>query len=136
MKIYFVLTLLIGGLQCLSTSAIAAPKCSLKTLKGTYLYSANGTKDGIPYAESGQEYYDGNGKVNSTYTDNTGYTGKSGGVYTLGENCIGVAHYISGESFAMYVDPKGSEFSWIAESRKYNYALTGFEKRVTTTELK
>jgi hypothetical protein len=72
MKIKFIIALLIGGLQCLSTSATAAPKCSLKTLKGTYLYSANGTKDGIPYAESGQEYYDGNGKITSTYTDNTG----------------------------------------------------------------
>jgi hypothetical protein len=44
-------------------STSLTPKCSLKTLKGTYVYSHIGYRDGVQYIESGQEVFDGKGSI-------------------------------------------------------------------------
>lgn len=123
-------------LMAASLVATAAPKCSLKTLKGTYIYSASGTRDGIPFAESGQEVYDGKGNVMNYYTDNTGESGTSTATYTMGENCIGESTYSSGESYAIYASPNGSEFTWVAKSKAGDSVSTGTQRRVTTAIMK
>jgi hypothetical protein len=128
-------SLLISAAICLALLplpqvASAAPKCSLKTLKGTYIYGATGVKNGAMNVEAGQDIFDGKGNIQNTYTDSQGVTIVTTGTYTMSSNCTGVSTYKdSGVSYEIFTGPKGDLFSWISVSD--NYKISGQESRVS-----
>lgn len=95
-----------------SASAFAADECSGADLKGHYTYWLQGTdKDGKPYAEVGQEHYDGAGKVTSKIAvagsekmvDDTA-------TYVVNGDCSGAVTYASGSVYNIFVAPGGGSF--------------------------
>lgn len=113
---------------CLASSAIAHSghhqPCSERTLRGTYLYEmigrdrlpAGATTAG-PYAEIGQDYFDGAGRVvtriSSSRDDHVALTG----TYALAANCEGTIHYASPDGppriQQIYVAPDGQRLSFV-----------------------
>ena len=92
------------ALLFLTQTASAAPKCSLKTLKGTYIYGATGMKNGSMNVEAGQDVFDGKGNIQNTYTDSQGVTKVTAGTYTMSSNCTGVSTYKeSGDSYRIFL---------------------------------
>jgi hypothetical protein len=92
--------------------AAAAGRCTIATLKGTYLYSSIGTLDGKPYAESGREVYDGKGGVELTYSGTGGAAGTMRATYTVSPDCIGKAVYPYGQTLSSFISPDGSRFTY------------------------
>lgn len=115
------------------TLAFAAGKCSLRTLKGTYIYASTGSKGGSLYVEAGQEIFDGKGGITNTYTNSAGVEVVTQGSYDLDENCVGQASYDdTGDQYEIYTGPAGTEFSWISLSK--NTRLNGKDVRVTPAQ--
>jgi hypothetical protein len=90
--------------------AAASARCSVATLKGTYLYSSIGTLDGKPYAESGREVYDGKRGVELTFSGTGGAGGTMRTTYTVSPDCIGKAVYPYGQTLSSFISPDGSRF--------------------------
>ncbi len=109
-----------------------ANRCSIATLKGTYLYSSIGMLDGKPYAESGREVYDGKGGVELTYSGSGGAAGTMRATYTVSPDCIGKALYPYGQSLVSFISPDGSRFSYTITRGPGDRptALSGWEIRV------
>ena len=124
-------------LAVMASSAQAAT-CSQATLKGTYLYSYTGTvvsgQDRGPFAYSGYDKYDGQGRARSIATSNTngkiekraGY----GGTYVVYSNCIGVLKYSDGTAYDVFVAPDGSSLTFTDTTT--GVVSTGTENRMTT----
>lgn len=118
------------ALLSLTQAALATPKCSLKTLKGTYIYGATGVKNGSVNVEAGQDIFDGKGNIQNTYTDSKGVATVTTGTYTMSSNCTGVSTYKdSGDSYEIFTGPKGNFFSWVSVSE--DYKISGQETRVS-----
>ncbi len=114
--------------------------CSLATLKGTYVFANDGFHivDGkaVPFAQAGQEKYDGDGHLTGVYSGSEGkqvydqisYTG----TYTITPECIMdvtfkdstgvISHY------HQFVSPDGRVFTFAQTDR--GYVTSGWEKRV------
>jgi hypothetical protein len=109
-----------------------ASRCSVATLKGTYLYSSIGMLDGKPYAESGREVYDGKGGVELTYSGTGGAAGTMRTTYTVSADCIGKAVYPYGQTIQSFISPDGSRFSYTITRGPddRSTALSGWEIRV------
>jgi hypothetical protein len=113
--------------------AAAAGRCTIGTLKGTYLYSSIGTLDGKPYAESGREVYDGKGGVELTYSGTGGAAGTMRATYTVSPDCIGKAVYPYGQTLSSFISPDGSRFTYTITRGpgERPTALSGWEIRVS-----
>ncbi|MFN7899779.1 MAG: hypothetical protein ACK5N0_08985 [Synechococcaceae cyanobacterium] len=110
-----------------------AGRCTIATLKGTYLYSSIGTLDGKPYAESGREVYDGKGGVELTYSGTGGAAGTMRATYTVSPDCIGKAVYPYGQTLSSFISPDGSRFTYTITRGpgERPTALAGWEIRVS-----
>lgn len=112
-------------------SSSLKPHCSLKTLKGTYIYSHIGYRNGTQYIESGQDVFNGKGEHWNTFTDAGGVTVTTNGTYTVGKNCIGQTYYKdTGDSYSIYVDPKGNELRYAAIASGSSNIGVGSMRRV------
>jgi hypothetical protein len=120
-------------------AALAAPAnardfCSLKTLRGTYVYALQGVFAGSPLAESGMESYDGQGHVINVFADSLGReTSRSTGTYVLNGQCQGIVTYSSGNIMHQYVSPKGDRFTYVQISG--NAQVAGVTQRVSKQRL-
>lgn len=120
----------INGRDVRVSSSLDA-QCSDRTLKGTYVYSHIGYKNGIQYIESGQDVFDGRGGHINTFTDAGGLTVTTSGTYSVGRNCIGQTFYEdTRDSYSIYVDPKGTELRYAAINPKPGNAGVGSMRRV------
>jgi hypothetical protein len=114
-------------------------KCSEATLHGTYLFAFNGVEiqgnDQRPFAFAGYDIYDGNGKIDSVFTDNFNgqvfRKGHDSGTYTVKADCTGTATFPdSGVKLDLFIAPDGSMFA--AVFIKPSQSVTaGFEERAT-----
>lgn len=112
--------------------SIAPARCSIATLKGTYLYSSIGVLDGKPYAESGREVYDGKGGVELSFSGSGGATGTMRTRYTVSPDCVGKAVYPYGQTLSSFISPDGSRFVYTITRGPSDRptALSGWEIRV------
>lgn len=118
--------------RMLRVSKSVNPQCSLKTLKGTYVYSHVGYRNGIQYFESGQEKYDGRGNLVNIYSDANGLEILTRGTYTMNKNCVGHSTYEdTGDSYALYTGPKGDDFSYVSLGSGQSNMTVGRERRVS-----
>lgn len=131
----------------LFTVGLSAPQqawgqseCSLATLQGTYIFAYDGIqlKDGkqIPFAQAGQETYNGDGTMTGVFSGNFGgevvrnapYTG----TYTVNDDCTGslttteetgvISHY------DQFTGPRGDELSFVQTDP--DFIAAGFQRRV------
>ena len=92
-----------------------APRCSLETLRGTYLYASSGIENGRVNAEGGIEVYDGRGSMNLVNVFKNGEVVVSKGQYKMGESCMGGGSYdLWGTTYVFYATPSGGQFTWNA----------------------
>ena len=108
--------------------------CSLRTLKGRYLFSASG-KDaaGTDFSFAGSERFDGNGNITTKQSVNQSVNGSSGfilitGTYTLNSDCTGSSSYSDNTHYNLFVSPDGSIFNYIQTDT--GAIISGEEKRI------
>lgn len=117
------------ALALLGTSAMAG-ECSTANLKGHYTYWLQGfDAAGKPYAEVGQEHFDGAGNV----TSKIGPAGAAKaeddkGTVAINEDCTGTITYASGSIDKIFVAPSGDSF--VFSSAKEGVVQAGEETRV------
>jgi hypothetical protein len=115
MKMITVSAVILAASTFMATSAMAG-ECSTETLKGHYTYWLRGSDSaGKPFAEVGQEEYDGAGKVVSKI----GVAGEvaiedAEGTYTVNDDCTGTVSYASGDVYNIFVAPSGDSFVFSA----------------------
>lgn len=102
----------------------AGRKCGLTTLKGSYVFTANGFNivNAVPVPKAIVELIDFNGDGTLTVT---GGTLNIGGVssaiqpgigdYTLGDNCTGTVVFIPGPGFNIVIEPDGKN-GWMIQT--------------------
>lgn len=95
-----------------SASAYAADECSTASVKGHYTYWLQGADaEGKPYAEVGQEHYDGAGNVTSKVAvAGSGKMEAEKGTYVVNGDCSGTVTYESGSTYNIFVAPGGDSF--------------------------
>ena len=114
-----------------------AAKCSEATLKGMYLFAADGVQikgdEQLPFSYAGYEVFDGNGKVKQVFTLNI--NGKKvirnetlSGTYTVKADCTGTATYSDGSRFDQFIAPDGSQFTFV-QTKPSEFVTSGFEER-------
>jgi hypothetical protein len=96
----------------------AEANCSLKTLKGSYLYSIQGYRGGQPYASSGMFSLDGEGQVAIIYTSAIERTQlATTGTYTVDGDCSGSMTLAAGAVVNhFYLSPSGDSFNFVRVS--------------------
>jgi len=108
--------------------------CSLKTLKGSYTYSIQGYRGGVPYASSGIFVFNGEGEVVIIYTSSIERTQLTvTGTYTVAGNCSGtmtLADKTVVNNF--YLSPNGESFNFVRVSSN---DVIGTEARRVSREL-
>lgn len=118
-----------AALALLGTSAMAG-ECSTATVKGHYTYWLQGLDAaGKPYAEVGQEHFDGAGNV----TSKIGPAGAAKaeddkGTVVINDDCTGTITYASGSADKIFVAPSGDSF--VFSSAKEGLIQAGEETRV------
>lgn len=121
-----------------TTASDVAPRCSVASLSGRYLYEIHGNRKfstGLyPYLEVGEEVYDGQGHVTNAHTtslDRSELTAK--GTYTMDTTCHGVVTYDSGTVLRMVASPAGEEFTtYDADGKDPQADLDGGATRAST----
>ena len=128
------LILLVVGAAALLTSvgagyakdenASSRAKCSMATLKGTYLFAQNGVEirgnDQRPFAIAGYDVFDGDGGVKGVASGNVNgevfrkdpFTG----TYTVKANCTGTVTFRGGAAATqgdIFIAPHGSKFAFV-----------------------
>src|SRR5215211_1352819 len=93
----------------------AGAKCSVATLKGTYLFAQNGVEikgnDQRPFALAGYDVFDGNGEVKGV--DSGNFNGevfrneRFTGTYTVKANCTGTFTFTDGTRYDQFIAPNG-----------------------------
>jgi hypothetical protein len=129
-----------GGALAAETGAApdaAAATCSEATLRGTYLFSLEGTKVGGkgrgPFAVAGQNVFDGHGNSRVVVTSSS--NGKISrfvrvtGKITINADCTGTGTNSDGTTFDVFLAPDGSEFVFVQTNPGFVFA--GSEHRVT-----
>lgn len=112
--------------------------CSNRTLKGTYTYQFEGTRDDgtIRTREGGMKVYDGRGSMSVVASFNS----VPGGVYsfqttrlsyTVNANCTGVLSGRNGKYADIFVAPDESSFTFV--SNVAGQQISGVETRVSRT---
>src|SRR5215208_7211643 len=112
-------------------------KCSVATLKGTYLFAQNGVEikgtDQRPFAIAGYDVFDGNGEVKGV--DSANFNGKItrneplSGTYSVKANCTGTFTFTNGTRYDQFIAPDGSMFTFVRTNPKF--VTAGFELRGT-----
>ena len=141
------LILLVVGAAALSTvgagyakdeNASSRAKCSVATLKGTYLFAQNGVEikgdEQRPFAIAGYDVFDGNGEVKGHASAN--FNGKITrskeplpGRYTLKADCTGTLTFRDGTRYDIFIAPDGSMFTFVHTNPELVSA--SFEQRGT-----
>jgi hypothetical protein len=122
-----------------------APPCTLASLKGSYIYAQDGfiiagsdASQRTPFAQSGREYFDGNGLMSGVYTASMNgriVRGRYNGTYTIGADCVaaivftdnlGVTSHYDG-----YLADGGEEFAFVQTDT--GVVTSAFERRRADT---
>ena len=103
--------------------------CSLRTLKGSYLFSASGKDRGTDFSFAGSERFDGNGTITTKQSVN----GSSDiiritGTYNIASDCTGSSTYSDDTHYNLFVSPDGSIFNYIQTDT--GAIISGEEKRI------
>jgi hypothetical protein len=116
------------------------PRCTLKTLKGTYIFALQGYQvqdnQSIPIANAGMETFDGKGAVEGRYTQSVnGEISRAtySGTYTITPECV-VTYTITDSTgatsqFDEYVSPDGDELTFVQTDP--GFVISGSERRVS-----
>ena len=115
-------------------------KCSVATLKGTYLFAQNGVEikgdEQRPFAIAGYDVFDGNGGVKGV--DSGNFNGEVfrkdpfTGTYTVKANCTGTVTFRDGGAATqgdVFIAPDGSKFAFVRTNPEFVSA--GIDPRVT-----
>jgi hypothetical protein len=100
-----------------TSPALARDECKNKTLKGSYILAAHGTKGplstGDRLAYAGMVVYDGkrNAAFAATYADGTEVTLR--GPYMVQKSCKGEVVFEDGRKAVFYGDPSGDEAAYV-----------------------
>ena len=119
------------------------PTCTLKTLKGRYLFAASGTllppafgvTEPTPGADAGYHIFNGDGTGTDTVTVRVGseivlenfVTPIS---YTVNADCTGSYTVPNGPSFDLFIAPNGEAIARIATAPPGNY-VSSIDRRVS-----
>ena len=103
--------------------------CSLRTLKGRYLFSASGKYKCNDFSFAGSERFDGNGIITTKQSVN----GSSDiiritGTYNIASDCTGSSTYSDDTHYNLFVSPDGSIFNFIQTD--IGAIISGEEKRI------
>ena len=95
--------------------------CSLKTLRGSYIYTNQGYSGGQPYASSGLMSFNGAGKIAVIYTNSiTREQAPTTGTYTVDSNCSGTMTFATGSTVNnisnTYFSPTGDSMTFVRVS--------------------
>ena len=119
----------------------AAARCSEATLRGTYLFSVEGTtvagNGKGPFALGGSEVFDGHGHSRLVLTSSTNgkisrftrLTGKT----TINADCTGTSTYSDGTTIDDFIAPDGSAF--VIVQTNPGTVVAGSEQRVTARKV-
>ena len=123
-------TLIIASV--LTFNAFANPTCSLKSLKGSYIFNEQDSAD----AHAGMQYFDGKGTTTIKMTHgNDGTTTTWTAAYTLVEMCqFQVNSGVTNADFAIetiYAAPNGKEFVYVMNPSVHAGIISGSARRVT-----
>ena len=141
------LILLVVGAAALSTvgagyakdeNASSRAKCSVATLKGTYLFAADGVQikgnDQLPFANAGYDVFDGQGEVKDVFSQNINgkiTRNESGsGTYSVKGDCTGTLTFGSGTRFDLFIAPDGSQLTFV-QTKPSEDVAAGFEPQGT-----
>jgi hypothetical protein len=116
-------------------------KCSVATLKGTYLFAQNGVEikgnsEQRPFALAGYDVFDGNGKVRGVSSGN--FNGEVfrkdpfTGTYSVKANCTGTVTFRGGGSATqgdVFIAPDGSKFAFVRTDPEF--VAAGIDEQVT-----
>jgi hypothetical protein len=113
-------------------------KCSNATLKGTYLFAADGVEikgnDQLPFAYASYVVFDGNGKAKGVSSSNSNgkITRKEplSGTYSVKANCTGTAIIADGTHYDQFIAPDGSKLTFVQTHPK-RFVSAGFAPRGT-----
>ena len=115
-------------------------QCSLSTLKGTYLFAADGVQivgsDQLPFAVAGLDVYDGKGKLEGAVTlsvNGTILRQSTAGTYTINRDCTGTSTADTGEHFDLFIAPDGSQFTFIQTDE--GSVVAGVETQATAKRI-
>src|SRR5262249_58884323 len=123
----YVSALLGAGLFLVGAESLvkAESKCTPASLKGTYIYALDGflvqgetAADRTPFAQSGQETYDGNGLLTagaaSASMNGTIVRSTYAGTYTVNPDCSGTVTFTDNSNqtfhYDIFIKRGGSEF--------------------------
>jgi len=123
-----------------SRPAPATP-CTLATLKGSFIYAQDGfiisgteASQRTPFAQSGREYFDGNGNMSGIYTASMNgkiSRGRYAGTYTVGPDCVASIVFTDnlGATFHYdgYLADGGEEFAFVQTDN--GVVTSAFERR-------
>src|SRR5215212_4888352 len=142
------LILLVVGAAALSTvgagyakdeNASSRAKCSVATLKGTYLFAQNGVEiknnDQRPFALAGYDVFDGQGEVKGIASGNFNgevfHNDRFSGTYTVKANCTGTLSVRDGAAVRgdIFIAPDGSKFAFVRTDPED--VAAGFDPQVT-----
>jgi hypothetical protein len=145
---FALILLLVVGAPALSTvgagyakdeNASSRAKCSVATLKGTYLFAQNGVEikgnDQRPFALAGYDVFDGNGEVKGVASGNfngeTFRNDRFSGTYTVKANCTGTVTFKDGAATQgdVFIAPDGSMFAFVRTTPED--VAAGIDPRVT-----
>jgi hypothetical protein len=133
MKLQHKLLIATSFLAAISFNAVAdsessdkkPTKCSLATLKGTYIWSSQSPEG----AYAGRDSFDGEGGVVTQLSSNGDSIVKSkSGSYTVNEDCTGTQSS-DDETYNNFISPDGGSFSWVETDGSSVYS--GTETRVS-----
>jgi hypothetical protein len=137
MKLQHKLLIATSFLAAISFNAVAdsesndkkPTKCSLATLKGTYIWSSQSPEG----AYAGRDSFDGEGGVVTQLIGAKRSNGDSivkskSGSYTVNEDCTGTRSS-DGETYNNFISPDGGSFSWVETDGSSVYS--GIETRVS-----
>ena len=120
-----------------------APKCTLQTLKGRYLFALHGTllppafgvTEPTPSDAAGFHVFNGDGTGTDTVTFRLGgvtvlENAVSAITYTVNADCTGSFTVLNGPSFGLFIAPDGESIATISTAPPGN-EVSGISRRVS-----
>jgi hypothetical protein len=133
---------LVAGTGYANMSEEAGEKCSEATLHGRYLFAFDGFEikgndKVVPFAQAGYEVYEGNGKMKGALSGNFDgeiiHNEAFSSMYAVKADCTGTLRYTDGTRYDLFLDPDGSEFTFVQTNPEFVGA--GFEPRGTAKRI-
>ena len=115
----------VGAGYAKDENASSRAKCSVATLKGTYLFAQNGVEikgnsEQRPFAIAGYDVFDGQGGVKGVASGNVNgevfRKDPFSGTYTVKANCTGTVTFRGGAAATqgdIFIAPDGSQFAFV-----------------------